>query len=94
MLSTNDVTILEEFGDIGFIIVDNPPVNAIGFKVREGLLKGVETFNKRDTIKAIIIICENRTFFAGVDIKEFNQPVKEPGLRKVIESLKDNCFKN
>jgi len=77
---------------IGIISINNPPVNALGFPVRKGIADGIEQSVKDDQVKAIIIICEGRTFCAGADIKEFGQPPKDPGLGDVLEVL-DACPK-
>ncbi len=72
---------------IGIISINNPPVNALGFPVRKGIADGIDQSVKDDQVKAIIIICEGRTFCAGADIKEFGQPPKDPGLGDVLEVL-------
>ena len=60
-----------EDGGIGVIEIDNPPVNALGIKTRIALDEGFRKFAADDAVKAIVLICGGRTFFAGADISEF-----------------------
>ena len=66
-------------GDVGVVTVDNPPVNALSQSVRQGLLDAF-TEAAGDTSKAVLLICEGRTFIAGADISEFGKPLQEPWL--------------
>ena len=63
----------ERIGDIAVLKAQNPPVNALGFDIREGLLAGIERAEK-DGAKAVLIYGEGRTYFAGADITEFGKP--------------------
>ncbi len=72
---------------IGVISIDSPPVNALGIKVRRALDKGFRKFASDDSVKAIVLICGGRTFFAGADISEFGMPPQEPGLHDVFEII-------
>ena len=69
------------------ILVNHPPVNALGHGVRAGLLKAISEADADPTIKAIVIRCEGRTFFAGADIAEFGQPQVAPSLADIILAL-------
>ncbi|HEX6897612.1 MAG TPA: 3-hydroxyacyl-CoA dehydrogenase NAD-binding domain-containing protein [Bryobacteraceae bacterium] len=60
-------------GEIGILTVNNPPVNALSPGVPEGILAGIEQFEKDDTVKAIVLIGGGRTFIAGADIREFGK---------------------
>lgn len=72
---------------IAIVKIDSPPVNALGYAVRQGIADGFEKADQDDDVKAIILICEGRTFFAGADIREFGKPPKSPNLREVIEVI-------
>ncbi|MGZ6276449.1 MAG: enoyl-CoA hydratase/isomerase family protein, partial [Syntrophales bacterium] len=54
-------------GGIGIISVNNPPVNALSQAVRAGIKSGLEKGIADEDIKAMVIICEGRTFIAGAD---------------------------
>ena len=58
-------------GDILVITLKNPPVNALGKGVRDGLAKAIEDAAANDAIKAIVIHGEGRGFSGGADITEF-----------------------
>lgn len=77
----------ERHGDVLVIISNNPPVNALGAAVRSGLEAGVNEGLGDDSIKAMVIRCDGRTFFAGADITEFGKPMQGPGLGTVIDMI-------
>ena len=74
-------------GDILVVTSNNPPVNALGAAVRIGLDAAVKQAAEDDSIKAVVIICEGQTFFAGADITEFSKPPVEPMLPAVITKI-------
>jgi 3-hydroxyacyl-CoA dehydrogenase len=73
----------------GILIVtsNNPPVNALGAAVRQGLAAAIDRLESDPEIKAAVIRCEGRTFFAGADITEFGRPPVEPMLPAVIDRI-------
>ena len=76
-------------GEVLVIVSNNPPVNALGQAVRAGLQAGIEEALADDSIKAVVVRCDGRTFFAGADITEFGKPPQPPSLPDVI-----NAFEN
>jgi 3-hydroxyacyl-CoA dehydrogenase len=74
MTAITDMVDLEEHGEIAVLVVDNPPVNALSRGVRDGLSEGIERAEADPGVKAIVIVCEGRTFIAGADIREFGKP--------------------
>ena len=78
---------LERHGDVLVIIADNPPVNALGAAVRQGLEWAIKEGVADDMIEAMVIRCDGRTFFAGADITEFGKPMIEPGLPAVVDMI-------
>ncbi|MBW2180324.1 MAG: enoyl-CoA hydratase/isomerase family protein [Deltaproteobacteria bacterium] len=90
MVAITDVVSLENHGEIAVITVDNPPVNALGVKVRKGLADGITAAIKDDSVKGIVILCKGRTFIAGADITEFGKPAKEPGLNIVLDTIENS----
>jgi 3-hydroxyacyl-CoA dehydrogenase len=73
--------------DIALVTIANPPINALSQAVRAGLLKAVEIIDVDDSILAVVLICEGRTFIAGADITEFDKPPMDPLLPDVINRL-------
>src|SRR5687768_11139769 len=79
-------------GDVLIVTSNNPPVNALGHAVREGLVKAIEQADADETVKAVVIACEGQTFFAGADITEFGKPMALPMLPTVVDII-ENCTK-
>ncbi|MGB3538237.1 MAG: 3-hydroxyacyl-CoA dehydrogenase NAD-binding domain-containing protein [Mesorhizobium sp.] len=74
-------------GDVAVVTIDNPPVNAMSFHVREPLLAALEKLRDDASVAAIVIACAGRTFVAGADITEFGKPIRKPELRDLIATL-------
>jgi len=85
-----EVVTFSKEGNIGLIVVNNPPVNALSQAVRLGIKTGVEKGIADKDILAMIIICEGRTFIAGADIREFGKPMMEPFLPAVVQYIEDS----
>ncbi len=73
--------------DVLVIISNNPPVNALGAAVRQGLEAGIKQGLANPQVKAMVIRCDGRTFFAGADITEFGKPMQEPGLPAAVDMI-------
>ena len=67
-------------GEIGILSINFAPVNALSQAVRESLVNGMQAANADPAIKAVVLICEGRTFLAGADISEFGKPPQPPSL--------------
>ena len=80
------VSIVQRDG-IAVLSVDNPPVNALSTAVRSQLLEAITAVESDAGIKAAIITCAGRTFFAGADIHEFGQPPQHPSLPTLIARI-------
>src|SRR6476661_1764643 len=79
-------------GDVLIILSNNPPVNALGAAVRQGLVDAIEQAEAEDGVHAVVIACEGQTFFAGADITEFGKPPVMPWLPEVVDRI-ENCAK-
>ena len=62
---------LERKGDIGVIIVNNPPVNALVPASPRASSRMLERGNADPAIKAMVLIGAGRSFIAGADIRRF-----------------------
>ena len=82
-----DTVSFSKQGEIGLIKINNPPVNALNQSVRAGLKTCVEQGLSDDSVKAMLLVCEGRTFIAGADITEFAKGMGEPGLVPVIGNM-------
>ena len=83
---TNPIT-TEVRDGILVITSNNPPVNALGAAVRQGLAAAMDQLARDPELKGAVIRCEGRTFFAGADITEFGRPPVEPMLPEVIDRI-------
>jgi len=77
---------------VAILTVDNPPVNALSQGVRQGISDGLDRALADDSARAIVLVCEGRTFIAGADITEFSGAPQEPGLHPVLTNM-DNASK-
>ena len=55
---------------IAVITIDNPPVNALGAGVREGIIDGIAKGNADPEVTALVIIGAGKNFLAGADIRQ------------------------
>ncbi|GHG92490.1 FAD-dependent oxidoreductase [Pseudodonghicola xiamenensis] len=85
----SEVISYEKIGDIAVLAANNPPVNALGLAVRQGLVDGIERAEKEGA-RAVLIYGEGRTFFAGADIREFGKPPVGPFLPDVCSRIESS----
>ncbi len=76
-------------GDVAVITLDNPPVNGLGWAVRNAIVQGVQQALADDAVQAIVLTGQGRAFSGGADIREFGKPasMQEPRLPQVIAAL-------
>jgi 3-hydroxyacyl-CoA dehydrogenase len=86
MTAINAVTDFAVEGDIGVITLNSPPVNALSASVRDGLAGGMAAAAD-PAVKAVVIICDGRTFIAGADITEFGGAQKGASLPEVQNAI-------
>ena len=84
-------------GDVAVIAVDNPPVNALGPGIPEGISEAVERITRDDRVKACVFIGRGRTFLAGADIRELEKMAsgerpRRAGLLPLLLKIED-CSK-
>ncbi|KTE46624.1 MULTISPECIES: 3-hydroxyacyl-CoA dehydrogenase NAD-binding domain-containing protein [unclassified Sphingopyxis] len=82
----NSVT-MEKDGEVAVVIVNNPPVNALSWHVREGLANHFAAALADDSVKAIVLRCDGSTFIAGADISEFGKAPRGPDFNAVLNSI-------
>ncbi|HEX4180034.1 MAG TPA: 3-hydroxyacyl-CoA dehydrogenase NAD-binding domain-containing protein [Caulobacteraceae bacterium] len=90
MTAINSVTDLAVEGDIAVLTLNSPPVNALSAGVRDGLALGVGQAMADPAVKAIVLICEGRTFIAGADITEFGGAAKGASLLDVQNAFESS----
>ncbi len=72
--------------EIAVLAADNPPVNALGVGVRQGLQDGIARA-VADGAKAVLIYGRGRTWFAGADIREFGKTPAPPMLPDLCNAI-------
>ncbi|MEY4620388.1 MAG: hypothetical protein RIS65_1560, partial [Pseudomonadota bacterium] len=77
----------QKIDDILVVLVDNPPVNALSWHVRQGLKDGFEQALADDSVKAIVLRCAGSTFIAGADITEFGKAPQGPDFNAVLNMI-------
>ncbi len=77
----------EKHGDILVVLVNNPPVNALSWHVRQGIKDGMDAAMADDSVKAVMLRCAGQTFIAGADITEFGKPAQGPDFNEVLNSI-------
>ncbi|QUD90066.1 3-hydroxyacyl-CoA dehydrogenase NAD-binding domain-containing protein [Phenylobacterium montanum] len=92
MAAINAVTDLSVEDGIAVLTLNSPPVNALSAGVRDGLALGVGQALADPAVKAVVLICEGRTFIAGADITEFGGAQKGASLFEVQTAIED-CSK-
>jgi 3-hydroxyacyl-CoA dehydrogenase len=79
-------------GDVLVVTIDNPPVNALGHRVREGLVRAADTLDTDPSLRAMVIGTTGTIFIGGADIREFGGPRLDPMLNAVCDRL-EQCRK-
>lgn len=71
---------------VAVIALCNPPVNALGARVRAGVLAAIERAGEDALVDAVVLIGRGRCFSAGADIAEFGRPAPAgtPDLPQVV----------
>jgi 3-hydroxyacyl-CoA dehydrogenase len=90
----SDLVRLTRDKDIAIITINNPPVNAIGPGVPEGISEAIKEITHDESVKAAVLIGGGRTFVAGADIKEFGKmtsgkTARGAGLVPLLRQVED-----
>lgn len=78
---------MQKDGDVAVIIVNNPPVNALSWHVRQGLEDNFKAALADGGVKAIVLRCDGGTFIAGADISEFGKAPRGPDFNAVLNMI-------
>lgn len=74
---------------VGYVEIVNPPVNAIGQSVRQGLLDAVR-WAEKEHLTRVILSGKGRAFAAGADAREFDQAPQAPHLPDVVNAIDES----
>jgi len=82
--------------DVGVIVINNPPVNALSSGVLEGLRTAVHALEGNGAVQALVVIGGGKTFVAGADINQFVDILSGqgtmPAFHPVLDAI-ENCAK-
>ncbi|MCC0015561.1 MAG: enoyl-CoA hydratase/isomerase family protein [Rhodobiaceae bacterium] len=73
-------------GIYGYVEIDNPPVNAIGQEIRQGLLDAVD-WAEAEGLERVILSGKGRALAAGADTREFDAEPPPPHLPEVANRI-------
>src|SRR5262245_7038394 len=76
---------------VGVITIDNPPVNALGPGVRDGIVEALEKGETDAGVKAMVMVGAGRSFIAGADIRQFGKPRAMP--KRAVNDVLDGGTK-
>jgi 3-hydroxyacyl-CoA dehydrogenase len=77
----------ERLGAVLVLVIDAPPVNALGHGLRQALWDAIATAEADPAAAAVVLAAEGRTFPAGADIAEFGQPPRAPLLSALCDRI-------
>ena len=86
MSQTSTVSVAHK-GDVAWVTIDNPPVNATSTDVRAGLERAVAEVQGA---RVAVLQCAGRTFVAGGDMSEFDRSPELPHLPDVVQMIEDS----
>ena len=70
-------------GNVAVVTINNPPVNAFGFDVRNGVIEAMNRAEADPAVSCVVLTGGGRTFSGGADITEFGKTPREPSLPDV-----------
>lgn len=85
--SASSVVTTALHGDVLVVTIDNPPVNALGAAVRQGLLAAMQQAQADAAVAAVLLMGAGKAFIAGADIREFGKPPVPPALPEVCRAI-------
>ena len=74
-------------GPVAYVELDNPPVNAIGLSIRQGLVDALDWIAEEAHLDRVILSGKGRAFAAGADAREFDAAPMPPHLPDVIRRM-------
>jgi 3-hydroxyacyl-CoA dehydrogenase len=78
-------------GAVAVITLNNPPVNALGLKVRKAIADGLERAANAQEIRAVVITGSGAAFSGGADVTEFGSAlmVAAPNLADLCAQIEE-----
>jgi 3-hydroxyacyl-CoA dehydrogenase len=90
----SELVALSRHRDVAVVTIDNPPVNALGPGVPEGIRAALDAVRDDAAVRGVVIVGAGRTFVAGADIKEFakfvsGQAPRSTALPDLLRALEE-----
>jgi 3-hydroxyacyl-CoA dehydrogenase len=85
---------LETQGDVAFVVIDNPPVNALSAGIPEAIAESIVRAAGDPAVRAIVVLGAGRTFIAGADIAELERAAWDehaslPEMHDILRTIED-----
>ncbi|WP_198669558.1 3-hydroxyacyl-CoA dehydrogenase NAD-binding domain-containing protein [Blastomonas sp. UPD001] len=77
----------EVINGIGLIVIDNPPVNAVGPRLRRDIRLALADHEGNPLVGAVVICCDGRTFMAGADMTAFGETIEGGSFQELLDDL-------
>ncbi|HVF63370.1 MAG TPA: enoyl-CoA hydratase/isomerase family protein [Casimicrobiaceae bacterium] len=77
---------------VATLVLNRPPVNALGRAIREELLATFDELHDRDDVRVVVLTGSGATFCAGADIKERTKLTGRPGEYRELNRLVREVF--
>ncbi|MGD9941631.1 MAG: 3-hydroxyacyl-CoA dehydrogenase NAD-binding domain-containing protein [Burkholderiaceae bacterium] len=88
--STDTPVRLARHDRVAVITIDNPPVNALSARVRQGLSDSLAAACRDPAVAAIVLICSGKSFISGADVKEFGLVTDAPDGPSLLRALEQS----
>jgi enoyl-CoA hydratase/carnithine racemase len=76
----------EREGDVGLVVLDDPPLNLFGAELIDDLVAAIEAAERDSDARALVIRAEGKVFTGGVDVQVFAGKTHEEGA-ELFEDL-------
>jgi enoyl-CoA hydratase/carnithine racemase len=76
----------EREGDVGLVVLDDPPLNLFGAELIDDLVAAIEAAERDGDARALVIRAEGKVFTGGVDVQVFAGKTHEEGA-ELFEDL-------
>lgn len=83
---------VEMRGHVAIIQLANPPVNALSLAMTNELTFELDRISEDDTVRAVVLTGEGRSFCAGADLKSRKDVIKGPGDLPQHSRRTRECF--
>ncbi len=87
MLPVRPLVSLERHGDVGVVVIDNPPLNLLSTALRQALFPLLQQVLAEARLRAVVLACAGPGFIAGAELREFDSPPEEPSVASLASLI-------